>query len=486
MSEFLNNTMKLVSGSLIAQIIGMLLYPVMARLYSPSDFGVFQIFLSIVTLIAIIASFSYHLAIMLPEKDEDAAHLVVLCTLLVVIISLLTYISSLFFGNIIIEKFMPNTPEIKNYLIFIPIVVFLNGMFNVLNYWSSRKVRFGIVAKASVANIFSSKTSQVGFGYYKPSPLGLIAGYMLGYSLSTLTMMTKFREDMHYFRQVSFGKIKQLALRYKNFPQYSTFSVFANTMSFQLIPFMLGYFYNSTVIGYFSFANQILALPVSLIGGSTQQVFFQKAAEVKQNNGDFKAIVSDIHQKLMAIGAFPVIGFMIIGEDLFSFFLGNKWYTAGLYAKILAPWIYIRFIYSPISSVFDILEKQNVELLLNTLFIIIIGLALYIGGISGNPFFTIALLSAAGTILWTIANFYLSKISGSSFIEEAKVMVKYIFISLILAIPLFIFKIYGLHIYILMLTFVLILLIYSGLIIYQDEKLKENILNKFFRKRKVC
>ena len=46
-SEFGRNSAKLLSSNAIAQIIGLLIYPILSRLYSPDDFGLVNLFLSI-------------------------------------------------------------------------------------------------------------------------------------------------------------------------------------------------------------------------------------------------------------------------------------------------------------------------------------------------------------------------------------------------------------------------------------------------------
>lgn len=478
MLGFVNNIMKLVSGSIVAQAFGILLFPIISRIYSPDDFGVFQLMLSISSVIAIISCFSYHLSIMLPKKDEDSANIVLLCILLLIISST---VSGLVFiplsdqiGSLL------NTPNLSDYLILLPIFVFLNGLFFVLNYWTSRRIKFGVIAKSRVTNTLSSKLAQIGIGTNSPSPIGLISGYLLGYLLANLLMLKHLKSDIQYFENVSFKRMKKLAIRYKKFPKFSMWSLLANTTSFQLAPFMLAYFFGSTTVGYYSFANQILALPVSLIGGAISQVFFQKVSEVKNENGDFKKIVTEVHGKLISIGLFPVIAFMIIGEDLFSFFLGHDWYTAGVYAKILAPWIFVRFIYSPISSVFDILEKQNIELYLNITIIFSIFVTLYIGGSYGNPILALILLSGMGVLLWSSANFYILKLSEIRCIDEIKIFIKYICIAILVSVPLIVVKYFCLSIYIILFVFGVVAIVYYLILIYEDTTLRSE-LNKIVK-----
>ena len=90
MSNFITNVLKLVSGSVASQILAILLVPLITRIYSPDDLGVFQLFVSVSGILVIFSTFSYQYAIMLPKTDEDSANIVFLCSVLVTLISLLT------------------------------------------------------------------------------------------------------------------------------------------------------------------------------------------------------------------------------------------------------------------------------------------------------------------------------------------------------------------------------------------------------------
>jgi len=61
MSRFTTNVLKLVSGSVIAQALGILLVPIITRLYSPADFGVFQLFIAISGILAVLSCFHINL-----------------------------------------------------------------------------------------------------------------------------------------------------------------------------------------------------------------------------------------------------------------------------------------------------------------------------------------------------------------------------------------------------------------------------------------
>src|SRR5688500_14561464 len=97
--EFSKNVLTLLMGTGIAQIIPIAMAPVISRIYSPEDVGVFTVFLSISTIFSVIATARYELAIILPKSDEDAFTIVFLSLAINLIISSLLFIIVLFFNQ---------------------------------------------------------------------------------------------------------------------------------------------------------------------------------------------------------------------------------------------------------------------------------------------------------------------------------------------------------------------------------------------------
>ncbi len=201
MTSFGNNVFKLISGNIIAQILGIITIPVITRLYSPGDYGVFQLIISISSIITIFSCLSYQLAIMLPKEDEDSINIVALCIMLTILISVISGILLTFFSDDIGK--LLNSPDSSSYLVFVPIMVLTGGLFTVLSYWMSRRKKFGTIVGVQVTNLISSKIVQLGFGLCSPSSLGLIAGFIIGYFSSLLILLKVILNDIHLFKYIN-------------------------------------------------------------------------------------------------------------------------------------------------------------------------------------------------------------------------------------------------------------------------------------------
>jgi len=475
MSNFHMNVVKLVSGSVIAQVFSFLLIPIIARIYGPENFGILQLFTSISGIIAVISCFSYQFSIMLPKKEEDSANIFVLCVALTAITSVICGFMSILFGDHIGRVL--NTPQISNYLILLPIIVFLNGIFFVMNYWLSRRLKFGIISVSNVSNSAISKLAQIYSSFVIISPAGLISGLIGGYVIANLVMLREMKKDQFLFRHISIQRMRELAIRYKEFPLYSSWSIVANAISIQVPSFMLAFFYSTTIVGYYSLANMAVNLPMGLMGSAIGQVFFQKASEQKNQSGIVKDIVSDTHKKLISIGIFPMILLMILSEKIFGLIFGAEWSISGIYVKILVPWLFLVFISSPLSTLFSVLEKQEVGLFFNLTLLISRIFALYIGGYYGGPVFAMTLFSATGIVFWGWMNMYLLKISNVELKESFYVLIKYLLMAFIVSLPVILTNYLELPISILLTVTGISTTFYYLIIIYEDANLRNELFN---------
>ena len=94
-NEFLRHVLTLLSGTVAAQLIVLLMQPILTRIYGPSAFGGYILFQSLFTTLASVAALRYDMAIMLPRKDADARLLVRAVTLLIAAFTVVTTIACL-------------------------------------------------------------------------------------------------------------------------------------------------------------------------------------------------------------------------------------------------------------------------------------------------------------------------------------------------------------------------------------------------------
>ena len=172
-SEFSKNVLTLMTGTTIAQAIPIAISPILTRIYTPEDFGVFALFIAVTSIFGSIASGRYELAIMLPKKDEDAVNIFVLGLIITCFITIILFILMILFNDYL-TKLLGNE-EISFWLYFVPLTVFFTGLWNLLNYYNNRKKNYKDIANAIVVKSIVLVIFQLIVGLLKHGVIGLIA-----------------------------------------------------------------------------------------------------------------------------------------------------------------------------------------------------------------------------------------------------------------------------------------------------------------------
>ena len=440
-NSFSGNVLRLVTGATFAQALGLLVAPIVTRLFAPEAFGVFALFAAMTAIIGVIVCLRYELAIMLPETDEEAANIVAvsLCAgILITIISALI----IFFGSDYILMLV-KAPELKNYLWLIPIFVLFSGSGVTLNYWNSRTKHFGRLSLVQIISSIITQTTKLAAGFAGFVSGGvLILTTLLGSIVSTGMLGRQiWKDDKKLFtNNVRWKKIKNGFTRYKKFPLIDTAGGLLNTISWQLPALMLSSFFSVSVVGLYALGLTVLQRPLSIISGALSQVFYQRANAEKHIKGNNGALVENLMDKLMFVGILPTAILAMIGEELFAVLFGAPWAEAGSYTQILAPWIFFWFISSPLSVLFLAYERQGAALSVHSLIFITRVVSLYIGGIYQNIYLALGLFSATGIIAYTsvvVWNIKLAQANGNRIFLN---FIKYLLYSMPISISLFVLK----------------------------------------------
>lgn len=361
-SEFRRNILTLMMGTTIAQSIPIAISPILTRIYTPEDFGVFALYMAIAAILSVIATGRYEMAIMLPKKDEDAINIVALSLIISFFVSFISFVI-VFVFNVQITNVLKN-PEISNWLYFIPITVLLTGIYQSFNYWSNRKKEYKRLAISKVVQSSSSATVNLGMGFNGFGSSGLILGGVFGQSIATaflIKMVWKIdKSKMEYIKKI---KIFALLKKYIKQPKYALPTTLLDTISLKIPTLAISSLYQSlTLVGHYMLVERMLSVPAGLIGGAIGQNFYQEFSNRINSNKkeSAKLLLLKVWTLLFAIGIVPTILIFFYAEELFSFLFGENWKEAGVIAAVLV-WMYLfSFISSPTSGAYLVLGLQNI------------------------------------------------------------------------------------------------------------------------------
>lgn len=390
------------TGTTIAQAIPIAISPILTRIYTPEDFGVFALYMAIASIISVMATARYEMAIMLPKEEEDVKSIVKLIMILLSTITFIVFLIVFFFNQSITNLF--DNKEISSWLYFLPLSIFLVGIYQIYNYLLIREKNFKRLSTNKIIVSTTNASTQLAYGFTISNGFGLLFGNIIGYIVSIYFIIkSKVVNKYFHFKDNS---IKEVAKEYQNFPKYDVPSVLVNVISNQLPLLALGKYFGFGVVGFYSLMYKVLMMPISLLSGTVLDVFKQRATEDYNKFGNCKDIYIKTFKSLVLLGIVPFTILGIFAPEIFAFVFGENWVVAGEFAQIMAPVLYLKFIVSPLSYTLYIAGKQKLNLIGQSFLLVFLLVSVIIGINMESEYKLLICFSVAYSIAYLFYAYY--------------------------------------------------------------------------------
>ena len=393
-SSFFRNLLTVMSGTAAAQAIGFALIPVISRLFSPADFGVFGAFTAVVFVVGCGVTLDYTQALMLPKRREDAFCLLVASCASIGVITVVCLFACLVFPSILQGLIKSTNPLL---VVLFVLAVFFSGLVQVGQAWCTRIKDYKQFSGSLVTRSLSANGVQVGLGVLVGGPLVLVFSSVIGDALASLRVWKAcFRDFGELVRQVRWCRVLAVAKEYADFPMYSATQNVLSAVSQGLPVLILTYFHGVGVGGAYAFGMRMIQIPMGFILRSLRNVFFQKACETKSKCGLLFPLFAKTTFGLFGIALLPAMLLTIWAPELFEWIFGAKWYVAGEYVQITSAWMLVFFCNTPAVLMARIIRIQRAMLLFDIVLVGITSLALVYGGSHLTAYQTVILLALVG------------------------------------------------------------------------------------------
>jgi len=337
------------SGTVVAQLIGIVTMPIITRLYTPSDLGVLAVYSSILAIFGVGAILRYELAYGLPEENEDAINIFGLSFILLCVTTVGFALILLFGRDLLINAF--DLGPIEQYIWFLLIGFFGMGFYTTLNYWAIRQRDYRRITYTKINQGAGGSVCKIFLGLLSFGPVGLIIGHIVSQVAGITTLArAMWKKERNSLKAISWSRMKSVAREYKSFPVFAFPASIVNAMSLQLPPLMLLALYDSEVVGFYALANMLVVLPGSLISGSMGQAYLGEASKmVRERSQELRSLYVRTLKHLFII-AVPLIGIpALFAPFIVPFIFGEAWAEAGWYCWPLALLVIVAFVVSPTS-----------------------------------------------------------------------------------------------------------------------------------------
>jgi O-antigen/teichoic acid export membrane protein len=354
-SDLLRNTSVLISGTALAQLVPILLQPVLRRYFTPETFGAFSVYLSLIGILIVISSLRYEPAIILPDKDNEAAAVFFISVILSFGFNLLILLGIVLWKSEILSYI--NIPEkFAVYLYLTPLGTFLFSLYQSINYWLIRKKGFFAISVNKFVRRGFEGGAQLAFKFTKVTN-GLIYGDLIGHVANICSGIFQSMKTGLSVSLFNPRKMMYVLKKYSEYPKFNLVPAFMDACSYLLPAIMINKFFSTEYTGYFDLSKLLLSIPLALVATSLSNVLLQRISEKDKSQLSIKKDLVFVLY-FVAIIIIAEIGIiMFCGEALFRVFFGPNWEFSGTISKILVWAFTFNFLTSSFSSIFISLNK---------------------------------------------------------------------------------------------------------------------------------
>jgi len=393
----IRNVGLLAAGRAVSQLVSFGVAPVLSRLYHPSDFGLLGVFVGIAAIASVVMSLRLDLAVVVPDSDEEAKDVVVVGALAVTAMTILTSVLVVVGGGWLAEAL--GEAELKPLLAFLPLYLGATGVFQVLNYWSTRNSRFAPLAVIEAARATIVAGVQLGLGLLRLGVRGLVVGQVTSPLVLALGLIgvTARGDPALFTRKVSVRRAREVVARFSNFIVYGAPQALVNSINQSLPALVLTTTFNAGIAGYYLMAHRLIAAPISLLGRSTRQVIYPQLSRAMTDGTALRSALrtTGVLAGVAALGMAPVV---VFGPAVFAWLLGPEWRMAGEFARYLVVWLAVAFVNIPSVSLIPLLEMQRWHAAYEVVYLGARFLALVLGSRGGDPLNGIMWFVAVGVL----------------------------------------------------------------------------------------
>lgn len=360
--SFIGALSSLVSGTVLAQIIGVLSIPIIALLFSPTSFGEYSVAWLISTMVGGLISLRYERLISIVLKDEEARSASELAALVAIIVILILIACCFLFNTILSPLLGDQSIELVSFLYFLTLAI-LFGLYQLRTHWLIRRKEFKKIAIADACGAGAVLLFQAFFGFFGwDSSSALLLGASIGRAIQALLTFSKFPSLVV---QSSYSRLLSLAVEHRKYPIYSTpYSIVSTAVSRALV-IVGALFVSAETLGLISMAHRLAYLPVTTFVNALRRVYITRLSS-QLNTEKFKqfSLVVFNFVTLLIIPYF--IGVAVILPYLVRIILPEEWQGVENYAVILSIAAAPILLTGWFDRVYEVLNLQNISFIMET------------------------------------------------------------------------------------------------------------------------
>lgn len=409
-STFLRDASMLVYGVLVAQVIGLAVSPLLTRLFSPADFGVFSIVTSLAAIVSVFATLRLETIVPAVRTSCEALRLVQVMVGSALACSVSVVVLLLFFASDIAR--LLQLPEAGKIALWgLPALVLAFAMFSGVRAWCIRTAQFAVVSRGQVMRALAATTAWLvgGIAALASAPgLMLTLGQVVAdYVFAGLLWRRLRQRELRLLLTPRWHRIRGVLA--SNGPMVKTLvsSQMLAAVYSRLPALLIGVAFGPVQAGYYAMAERLVAAPAVLAANSIGDVYRQRASAAYRAGQPFDQLMRRVLALIMPLGAiaFTVAILASLKPGLVGAILGQQWEGAGMTFAILLVGAFFAFISTPVDKAAIIVGADRYILLWHVLRLVaeVVATALALTGLIGyQPYLCLLVAARSSLYLWDL------------------------------------------------------------------------------------
>ncbi|MCG3399248.1 lipopolysaccharide biosynthesis protein [Staphylococcus massiliensis] len=352
-NKFLKDSFLLVISSAIAQIVLIFSVPIISRIYSPEQFGIFTLFnyLALIFIPVINARFDLLIINSKTTKKANAiAQISIMISLIIIIFTILAGVV----GSIVLKGYY------LEIISFVLLLVFVS-LTNIFTSYLNLNKKYFHISIINITRTLLMVIVQIAFGWLTHNSLGLVLGFTLSYLAGIIIGFKEFKKHFKLNKNIRY--LKKVFKLHSNQLFYSTPSIIINSLTFSVTVFIIGLMYSTKDVGIYGMATRILNVPIVVAGMGLSKIFMQKASEDYYKFNNFRPVLLKFSLGLFFLGLIAYGPLLLLKEEVVLLFLGRDWLEVTILFIPFVTLYVTRLIVSTISLANIVINKQHIDLI---------------------------------------------------------------------------------------------------------------------------
>lgn len=401
-------------ATMLNNVIQFLLITVLARILSPTDFGL----MALVQVVVEFASYFVDMGfsnIVIYKQDITNRQLsslywlnVLAGTAIFLIIVLLSPLLARFY----------NAPLLSELLIIAGTTFIIIPFGQQHKSLLQKELKFDTISKIDIisriaSGIFAIALGLEGFGVYS-----LVAMVLSNSVISTALFLFVGMKTHRPGFEFSHSELKNLY----SFGVYQLGERTLNYFSGQFDTIIIGKLLGAHALGFYTIAKNLVMKPQQIINPIITRVTFPLMAKFQNDEVSLKKTYLNTSNYLAAIN-FPLhIGMAILAEPLTVLLFGHQWMDAVILVRILAVYAMVRSTYNPVGSLLLAKGRADLGFYWALFFLAVSPAAIFIGGQFGLQGISYAQLLLFVGLLYPFYYILIRRLIPSGFLEYHEAM----------------------------------------------------------------